>query len=528
MNVPKFQILKLAAMVCAAAFGLLPLSPQAAEAPKIIFAQQPGVILGGQTYGLGEALRLVLTRNKTVLSAAYDLAMADTAYQKFLSKYGLSLNASARQGYQQLPGLLALTGGDEQYSTGLEASLEKNFASGTGLTAGYSHDFADTRFDPGSPLAASGFSFVESKYHQSRVFVTLRQDLLKNSFGISEQRGAAMLENEAEIQKQMAIHQLAGLAVKTITDYWRLEIAAQQAANAAQSLRETTRLKNTVASNVRLGTADGYQLNFYNSLEAAAQIARENADTAYQAGLREFLATLGISREAAQDALDTVILADDVVLENIETLQEQALKGRGDLRAVRLMARNAELAEKNALREFLPSLQLEGTLASLGRRATAGDSLGDLGAGEYPAYQARLTLTAPLSDTGRRADLRNARFRMLQADIRLKQAEESVAREVLNQYEAVESMKRVAALAKTARAEAEKAFAGMTRRFETGQLSLAAVKDALDVVIQARGGEIQALAGFNMAVLQLDIATNSLWRRFGIEVDDYIPTGEEE
>ncbi len=49
------------------------------------------------------------------------------------------------------------------------------------------------------------------------------------------------------------------------------------------------------------------------------------------------------------------------------------------------------------------------------------------------------------------------------------------------------------------------------------------MKNGLDAMVASRQQELEALVQYNVSLLQLDLATNSLFERFNINVDKYIP-----
>ena len=85
--------------------------------PAVITAQEPalngaeasasaakqGFSLNGKKISIEEAIRLVLQNNKDLLDARYDAKMADSDYQKFLSKYSVYLGADGSMKYQDNP-----------------------------------------------------------------------------------------------------------------------------------------------------------------------------------------------------------------------------------------------------------------------------------------------------------------------------------------------------------------------------------------------------------------------------------------
>jgi len=74
-----------------------------------------------------------------------------------------------------------------------------------------------------------------------------------------------------------------------------------------------------------------------------------------------------------------------------------------------------------------------------------------------------------------------------------------------------------------ARRQSELFYQGMMRDLGLGRLNSAVVKNALDAMVQSREMELQALVGYNISLLQYDVARNVLFEKYGIDVEKYIP-----
>jgi hypothetical protein len=53
------------------------------------------------------------------------------------------------------------------------------------------------------------------------------------------------------------------------------------------------------------------------------------------------------------------------------------------------------------------------------------------------------------------------------------------------------------------------------------------VKFALDSLVQARQGELEALVQYNVALLQFDLARNEIFDRYNVDVEKYIRVDKE-
>jgi len=113
---------------------------------------------------------MVLENNRDTLTGAYEVAMSDTAYLKLKGKYSPKFNLEGGTSYQKYPNAVTPIYGIEQKSWDVSSSLSKIFSSGTTIAAGIGHPHTEIDWPP------------RSKFYSPEVFVSLQQELFKNSF----------------------------------------------------------------------------------------------------------------------------------------------------------------------------------------------------------------------------------------------------------------------------------------------------------------------------------------------------------
>jgi hypothetical protein len=74
-----------------------------------------------------------------------------------------------------------------------------------------------------------------------------------------------------------------------------------------------------------------------------------------------------------------------------------------------------------------------------------------------------------------------------------------------------------------ARRQSELFYQGMLTNLRRGKITSAVAKNGLDALVQSREQELQALVGYNISLLQFDVARNVLFEKYKIDVDKYIP-----
>ena len=499
-----------------------PSVPAESRGLSIVGAPRPAVLFRGVTFDLGKIIRVVLESNQDIVSASYDVAMTDTSLEMYKKRYALFVNASAAHREEKFPGSLALFNGSKKTTEELGVSLGKSFGTGTRVGTGVSYERGRAEL-PSFSLGGDGesFSLGESAYHQPIFYVSLQQDLLKNSFGMSERETLDILENQGRMQKQTAIFMLSGLVTKTLIDFWSVSLRKQSLLNARTLRDETQLLRDIVAENARLGTAESYNVNYMNASLAGSRIRELEARRTFEADWRDFLAALGMP-EGSLD-IDRLYLVTELPALDVEAAVKTALAQRADYQAALLDLENARKGMKIARNDALPSLSLGLSARGMGRDTGFGDAWGDVGEWRNPSYEARLDLSLSLFDAERKVTARNSRFLLQKALTDRAHLERKIRSEVRTALDRVRYLHEVCQHSRKAREEAEQAYRKMTEAYRYGRMSTQYLKDALDAMIQAREGEMASLVGYNVALIQWEVVQNRLWDTLGIDVETYIP-----
>lgn len=238
---------------------------------EIELADEPAVIIGSYRITLSEAIKKAIDSNHDILSGKYDVAMTDTDYQKFQAKYSTYFNAEGGVSSSEYPDTLYNKYGKSSRSTFASASLAKSFSSGTTVAGGVKHTFSSTDYGSGA-----------NEYHSPVIFASIEQELLKNSFGYNDRKIEAILKNSSQMQKDAIIYNLSLVVVGVIVDYWNVIVYKTDMDNAQLMLQETKRVRRIVSDNVRLGLAEQFELNFWNSRVASSEASVALAEQNYR------------------------------------------------------------------------------------------------------------------------------------------------------------------------------------------------------------------------------------------------------
>ncbi|MCL1864910.1 MAG: TolC family protein [Spirochaetes bacterium] len=476
---------------------------------EIELSDEAGIIIGTYRLTLSEAIKKAIESNHDILTGKYDVAMTDTYYQKFLTKYSPYFRASGGISSTDYPPLLQGQYGKNVKSLDLSASLAKMFSTGTTVAGGITSSHATTD--------RSGSSV---RTYNPVLFVSLEQELLKNSFGYNDRKLEEILKNTSLIQKDEIIFNLSLVIVGVIVDYWNVIVKKSQLDNAVLMLQETRKVRRIVSDNTRIGLAEAYELNYWNSLIAASEASVAQYEQEYREAFRKFLQSVNMEGEITPQ--NKAILQDKLPeLNNEEALKKAYAKRSDYLSAVRTLE-NAKLQLSIDSNEALPSLSAGITVSSMDYNKELDESYSNAARGKYPAYQAQVKLTYPF-DSDQKVNKRNSEWKVEQTKHQVEKYKRIVKDDVSSKIERVNTTFTLYQKAKEARSQAGIYHDKMLANLRRGRLTAAAVRNSLDALINSRQQELQSLILFNVSLLEFEVAKNELFDRYSIDVEKYIP-----
>ncbi|MBN2078819.1 MAG: TolC family protein [Spirochaetes bacterium] len=487
---------------------------------KIELAEEPALVLGSMKITLGQAMIWAVRQNFDMMSVSYDVAMVDTHYNQFLKKFAPVLSAEGGGSFVKFPPSQSTFAGKNAISVDGTVSLYKNFSSGTTLAAGLSHQYQDIQRGGGMASLFSG-SMGPANVHRPSVFVSVQQELVRNAFGINDRRLEEILKNSAKMRKEGILFQLSLVIVQVIGEYWNTVITKVSLENAELQVKETKKVRDITARNAAYGLADRYTLNMYNSMLAGAEAKLVLTRQKYREALRSFLSTINV--DDTTDVTGIAVFSNRYPEINIEEALSTAYKKRADYAIAVMSLDNAKMGERMAENSSLPSIIAEINAAAQGEKEKIAASYGDIGMLRYPAVEGKLKLSYPIGDKDLYTQERNARFKVRQAEIQLEKYRRKVKDDIMNVTDGIENGYKLYQKATEARKQSELFYRGMLRDLGLGRLNSAVVKNGLDALVQSREMELQALVGYNIALLQYDVARNILFEKYGIDVEQYIP-----
>jgi tetratricopeptide (TPR) repeat protein len=489
---------------------------------KIDLSDEPAIVLGAMKITLSQAIEWAVKQNYDALAVSYEVAMLDTQYNQFMKKFATQLAIEGGGAYVRNVPSQRTFAGDNITQAKVQGVLAKNFLSGTTVAGGLSYEYDDINRKGGLTSALFSSSLGPANPHKPSIFISVQQELLKNAFGINDRRIREIIKNESKKQKDKIVFLLSLIIVQVIGEYWQTVMGKVSLENADLQVKETKKVRDITARNAGYGLADDYTLNMYNSMLAGAEAKMAMARKNYREALRSFLTTINVDENT--DVTGTAIFSNKYPAINVEEALKTAYDKRADYQNALKDLENAKSGLKIASNNALPSLVVEVN----GKLATENKSFGgalnpDLRGVKYPAIEGKLKMSYPLGDNDLYIQERNARFRIKQAELQLNKYKRTVKDDIMNSADNIESSYRLYQKAMEARKQSELFYQGMLRDLRLGRLSSAIAKNGLDALVQTREAELQALVGYNISLLQFDVARNILFEKYNIDVDKYIP-----
>lgn len=482
------------------------------EVLKVELASEPAIVIEGKHLTISEAIKKALDLNPDIYIEKYNALMADTSKMKFDSMYSPIANLGVSKSSSEYPALLYSVKGKKVDSKTIETSIGKHFSSGTTIAAGFSHSQID--FEPGT---------VPQKFDITSpvAFVSLEQELLKNAFGFSEKRQRKILDNVTNAQKEGRVFSMSLITLGIVVDYWKLAIVNSHLDNSKLMLDETNKVRKITSKKVNSGLSEKFEINYWNSLSALSTTKVLQAQQDYSDTLRKFLRDINSNEQTK--VLGTVVLSNKLPTINADDAVKIAMEKRFDYRNAKRELENAQLETELYKNNALPSLK--GTLAASSMDYNSDSSsraYDNLKNRQYPSYSVGLNLSFPLDDTGNKADLRNAKIKIKQAEKRLEATEKSVRDDVMSKVENIKTSYEVYLNAKMASLEAEEFYKKMLTHFENGRFNASSVRDAIDAMINAREAALQTLVMYNVSLLEFAVSKNELFESLNINIENYL------
>ncbi|MFW6365804.1 MAG: TolC family protein [Spirochaetota bacterium] len=510
--------------------GLLLCTLVHAESDIVSYSSDIVFTIDGRNLSMGEMLNLLLKNNYDLRSQRHDYRMADSDSRKYEQKFAPYVTGEVGAGSTTYPDDLHTSTGEQKDTWDVTTSIRKAFKTGTTVSGGVGTEYSKTtdmplgvspQFDETGNITGMEPVARDMEGYQPSVYLMVEQQLLKNGFGVNDRKMTELLENSADINRESVKAQMSGAAASLIISFWELALARESRTNAQIKLSETIKVRNIVSENVKLGLAENFDLNYYNALVAGARISREQAQQQLEDKRRNIRTMLAL--DPTVEIGETVELHTKLPELDRDQILHLAMTRRSDYRIAQLSLKSARQQIAINENEDLPELKGSASVNTFGYHEEFTDSMAFGGSG----YEIRMTMTHPLSNPEQDTNLRDARLSLEKAKLSLEKTEREIRDDIESRIQNVNTTFEVYRQARAARIQSRVYYQKMQANLRRGRFTAATVKNGLDAYIDSKQNELQALVGYNIALVQLDIATNMIFEKFGIDVTSYMQRGIE-
>lgn len=375
----------------------------------------------------------------------------------------------------------------------------------------------------------NGFNFDS---YSLRAGIVLRQPLLRD-FWIDQGRMTIQINKRQLKITELGVQYVAMNVIHQVQQaYYELAFATELLRQEEDLLAQREQVHKSVQRLMELG-----QLTVQEERLAAARVATAAAS----------LATAENSRQLAEHQLKTLLgdsWVDSVgirllpaepllVLPPIATLQESwrlGLARRPDLAQFREDVAKAQIDVKYRRNQLFPALDV---IASHTRRGASTEQLlpplepaasfptarGMLTDNDAPTDLIGVLFSVPLGLSAERANFRASKQLKQQAELRLKQYEELVLRQIADAQQTVQAKHRQVQLTRRARELAEAALEAEGQKLTGGRSTLLLVLELQNDFATARTAELRSKADYNIASSQLRFAEATLLEQWRVAIE---------
>ena len=468
-----------------------------------------------------EAILLVIEKSLSLRSSAYDVLMSDSPYRKYLGRYAWTIGIGGDYQKRKLPftGRTAFSG-NEETTWNTQVFLKKLFPTGTSITTGVRLNFYDAN-DPAFGDPRTGFfKPADPPLYTPTIFFRIEQDLLRNIVGFVERKEREILYKQGEIQKRMLIFQLSLLVVETLIDYWKVALSKEEIRITEEELKATIEVRNIIARNTRLGRADIHELRQYNSLVDVVRSKLERMRLEHERNLRSFLKKVSVSPTVAVRGVTE--LQDSLPSLSYEELLEEAFLNRADYLNALEEKRIRELEYLISKNQALPSLKVGAEISALAQEENPIDAFQQVRKFQYPTWKVFFEMSYPIGSSAIETDIRDSYLKLKQVKLKIASLREEIREEIREKMQSVYLLYNMLQSIRKAKREAFLAYQNALRRAYQGKLHAVLVKGALDNYLNMQREELHILLEYNIALLELEIAKNTLFKKYGISIEDLL------
>ncbi len=476
---------------------------------------------------IAQAIEQVIENNVIVQNAKLEIIKADSPELKNESRFTWKALAGVQSAKQVFPdNRNNLFAGTKRSQDRISAGIEKQFRTGTYFKTEVSTLRFDTNAfeDPFNPLTSGLSALAAPPMYTGAISFTLSQELLKYGFGRTEDDKDKLLKNQTLLTRENYINILTQLVVKVLVDYWSLSIIDSQISTYEKVLKNTDEIRSLTRRKQALGLSESFEINQWNQAylktESALEKAKVDRMEAERNLVRILNADVGSSIAGVTDLSETLPTGF-----NLEADKKYALEHRIDYLILKRQREMTKLMFANAEDEDMPSLKATLGYSSLNQNFLspqenfiARQQMGISYLNNFPQISAEVKMSYPLWDLGVKASIKEAQVNLQSIELQIQQLEQEISQDIDNRYEMLKSSHVLLTDLKKTKKETESFYSGLYSRFKQGRFTAANVKNALDSLAQTELGITQAKINFNINLVRYELAKNSLFEKYGLDI----------
>ncbi|MCP5495193.1 MAG: TolC family protein [Leptospiraceae bacterium] len=477
-----------------------------------------------------EAVQRSLEVNPTIQNLKYEIIKSDSAYLKNESKYAWRVIGDVDLQKSVLPFNRAnYLSGTKSQTDIFSGGVDKLFATtGTYFKLTASHQRFDSNAFENPLQTPPGFGALGvQQLYTGAITALLSQDLLKNFFGIQMRNQEKILKNQAIIIREEMSYNIAGTVVQTLVDYWTYLVSDSSVDTFEKLSKNTRHIRNLTIQKTKLGLAERFEINQWNAVLSQSENQLENSKLEKEKNRKKLIRVLNLTEDSEIGGIEE--LTEDLPPGlDVEKDLDYAFQNRSDWKKIKLQKESSDLGIQIAENEALPSLKVTGSYALKGQNFNSPQKNFTDGSAGIPSARffeaiGSAKLVYPIMDQGIKAGIRDAHIQKRQVNIQEEDLRREITDDVITRHNAVISSHKVLKSSVKMRKEAESYYNGLLASFRKGRFTAVAVKNALDTLVQYQLQEMQAKINFNINLMRYELAKNSLFKKFDVDLDKLLP-----
>ena len=478
-----------------------------------IFAQD------NKTISLKEIIRLALKNSPTLQNLKYDLSIADVDYLKTQSKYETELNLTGdaqASNIKEADDNSSLV--DKKTHDTASGKLEKTYKSGTTLgisttterkddNKGENINFRDVNASP--PIFTSDLK------------LKLKQNLLRNFFGVQDRNNDFVTKNEVEIKKLRIRQNIAENLSRILTSYWDYVVKDISVKTFEKLYENVNEIRKVVTNKNKIGLSKKYEINQWDALLLQAKNRIEEAKVEKLNLKRDLARQLNLDEKKITIHIESY--SEKITIPSLEEDLKIAYKNRRDYQQLKIEQKKIIVLMENAKKRLLPTLEINGSVASKYQNYNShSKNFSHISGFRYKEIQGGLQFVYPFENKKNRAELKEYQISKQKLDIDKKNLKEKIYNEIVDRREKVNIQYKIFKNAEKALFFSDKYNKGIVNAYNKGVSNSLQVKSSLDTSVQNNLNLTRFQIQYSIAIIQYYLAKNTFLKYFDTkEIDLY-------